>query len=112
MNVVYHEPEEIERVFYNEAQNQDLSYVKFILLCASFNSRIARDSGEIRDTDMLKWVKRGDSRYRERYDHLIKKDPEFQNLINELRPIHVINFMELKMRAKALSKGKLRKVIS
>ena len=106
---MYYSPEEIERAFYNASQNQQLSYVKFILLWASFNSRIARDSNELYDRNMISWVKRGDSRFRRRYDCMKQNDAEFRNLILRLRPTRVINFMEFKYRARALRDGKPRR---
>lgn len=107
--VNYYSPNEIERVFFNASQHQNSIYVQFILLWASFNSRIARDSKEIRDTDMLRWVKEKDPRYRGRFQALMTDDIEFQTFFNRLRSIRVINFQEIKRQLKAEREDRQRK---
>lgn len=107
-SINYYSPEEIERAFFNASQNQDQSYVRFILLWASFNSRISRDSQEVRDADMLTWVKENDSRYKRRFQDLMENDEKFMILFNQLQNIRVINFLELKRRAKAIREGRQR----
>ena len=107
-SIIYYSPEEIERAFFIASQNQNQNYVRFILLWASFNSRISRDSEEVRDADMIRWVKRNCSRYRRRFQELIENDNEFVILFNQLQNVRVINFLEFKKRAKAIREGTQR----
>ena len=106
--IEYYSSDEIERAFYEASQNQNPSFVRFTLLYASFNSRISRDSKKIYDPEMIAWVKCQDSRYRIRFQRLMRENKEFRSLVRRLLNIRVINFRELKKREEAKRKGKQR----
>jgi len=104
----YYSPEQIERAFFNASNEQNTSFIRFILLWASFNSRIARDSRELTDRKMITWVKGNESVYPTRYQELLDTNQNFTALVNKLSRIRVINFMEFKYREKARRENRTR----
>jgi len=107
--IEYYYPPDIERLFYQESCKNTPIFVRFFMLYASFNSRISRDSGKIRDSDMIRWVKKRSSEYRDRFNHLIENDREFRDYVRKLSHIRVRNIREEKRKQLALNAGRQHK---
>ena len=101
----HYNPIEAEREFFRFSKKDLPIFIRFFLLYASFNSRIARESGKIYDYEMIKWVKLQRSLYRRKFIELLEND-DFKSWLSQLTNVRVVNVREIKKRENALRAGK------